>query len=215
VPLFAVRLEFKTAVAAATLPHLVGSAMRTVQLWREVDRRLLVRFGLLSAVGGLFGALLHARVSSPVITYLFAGLLVVAGLLGLLGLSEKVRLGGAAAWIAGAVSGFFGGLAGEQGGLRAVGLLGFQLRRETFVATATAVAVVVDVVRAPVYVVTQWSSLRPAAAYIAGACAAVVVGTWVGGSLRRRIPEATFRRVVSGVILAIAVLLLLQARWGG
>jgi uncharacterized membrane protein YfcA len=42
-----------------------------------------------------------------------------------------------------------------------------------------------------------------------------VVGTWVGGSLRRRIPEATFRRVVSGVILAIAVLLLLQARWGG
>jgi hypothetical protein len=211
VPLFAAKVDFKVAVAAATVPHLVGSVMRAAQLWKDVDRALLVRFGSLSAAGSLAGAFLHTRIRGPAVTFLFAALLVMAGALGLLGLSEKVRLRGAGSWIAGALSGLFGGVAGEQGGLRAVGLLGFDLRREAFVAAATAVAVVVDAVRAPIYLVTQWDAVEPLAGLLALAGAAVVAGTWLGGRMRERVPEGAFRRVVSAVVLLIGVLLLLRS----
>lgn len=212
VPFFSLHVDFKVAVAAAALPHLAGSAMRTAELWRDVDRRLLLRFGVLCALGSLIGALLHARIATQAVTLLFSGLLILAGSLGLLGLSEKVRLPATASWIVGAVSGLFGGLAGEQGGLRAVALLGFELRKDAFVATATAIAVAVDVVRAPVYLFSQWQSLRPMAGIVAVSCVAVLAGTWLGGRVRQRVPESLFRKLVSGVILGIGALLALQAR---
>jgi uncharacterized membrane protein YfcA len=212
VPLFSLRLDFGTAVAAATLPHLVGSAMRALELRRHVDRGLLLRFGALSAVGSLIGAALQSRVGTPVLTAAFAVLLMAAGVLGFLGHSQKWRLTGAGAWIAGAVSGFLGGIAGEQGGLRAVALLGFDLRREAFVATAAAVAVVVDVVRAPVYLASRAHSLAEVWGLIALASASVVGGTWLGSRLRQRVREDVFRRVVSALVCVIGALLLLQLR---
>jgi hypothetical protein len=41
-----------------SIPHVVGTAARFWLLRGQVDRRLLVRFGLTSAAGGLTGALL-------------------------------------------------------------------------------------------------------------------------------------------------------------
>jgi uncharacterized membrane protein YfcA len=66
-----------------------------------------------------------------------------------------MRFRGSAAWIAGALSGLLGGLVGNQGGLRSAALLGFDLSKRSFVATATAVGLLVDGARMPVYVVTQ------------------------------------------------------------
>jgi hypothetical protein len=94
-------------------------------------------------------------VTSVAVTYIFATMLVLAGTMGLTGVSGRIRLGRHGAWLAGGISGLFGSLAGEQGGFRAVALLGFGLSKEAFVATGTAVAVIVDAVRAPVYLVTQ------------------------------------------------------------
>src|SRR5512143_1934699 len=69
VPLFSLKIDFKLAVAAAALPHLVGSAMRVVELRAQVDRGLLLRFGLLCAVASLLGALAQTLVTSPAIAY--------------------------------------------------------------------------------------------------------------------------------------------------
>ncbi|HTM23736.1 MAG TPA: hypothetical protein VL225_01005, partial [Vicinamibacterales bacterium] len=48
------------AVAAVSVPHVVGTAVRFALLRGRVDRRLFVRFGIASAAGGLTGALLHS-----------------------------------------------------------------------------------------------------------------------------------------------------------
>lgn len=77
VPLLALRVDFKVAVAAAAVPHLVGSTMRAFMLWRAVDRTLLLRFGLVCAGTSLAGAFIHNWVTSIVITYVFAALLVL------------------------------------------------------------------------------------------------------------------------------------------
>lgn len=92
---------------------------------------------------------------SSALTLVFAALLLLAGVLSVAGLGERLRLGGKGACVAGVASGLFGGLVGNQGGIRAAALLGFNLRKEAFVATATAVALVVDGARLPVYLLTQ------------------------------------------------------------
>jgi uncharacterized membrane protein YfcA len=67
-PVLAVRAGTKLAVAAVSLPHLAATALRFWPLRKHVDRRLLWGFGLMSAAGGLAGALLHAYADNPALT---------------------------------------------------------------------------------------------------------------------------------------------------
>src|SRR5947207_15014363 len=114
-PLFAGRLRTKVAVAAVSIPHLIGTAIRFWKLRHNIDMRVLWSFGITGAIGGLAGALLQSRLSSPILTIVFAALLIFVGVTGLLGIAQRIRFRGIAAWIAGATSGFLGGLVGNQG----------------------------------------------------------------------------------------------------
>src|SRR6185503_17186883 len=139
-PVFVTQVATQVAVAAVSIPHVVGTAARFWLLRGQVDRRLLVQFGLTSAAGGLTGALLQTRTGSAGLTILFGALLLFVSASELTGLSKRMRFRGAAAWIAGALSGLLGGLVGNQGGIRSAAMLGIDVPRQAFVGTATAVA---------------------------------------------------------------------------
>jgi uncharacterized membrane protein YfcA len=207
VPLFSLEYDFKLAVASIALPHFTAGALRTWQLRKDIQRRLFLRFGIVCALASFAGALVQERFDTDVITYVFAALLVVSGLLGFTGILERKHQGKAAAWIAGGASGFFGGLCGEQGGLRAVGLMGLGLSKEEFVATGAAVGVLGDLMRLPVYAVRQWSELPQTALPTAGAVVGVVLGIFIGKRLLKKLPADRFGRVVSAVIVVVGVLL--------
>ena len=96
------------------------------------------------------------------------------------------------AWVAGALSGIFGGLVGNQGGIRSAALLGFDVRRDAFVATATAIALLVDVFRMPVYAATQFHPIASAWRFMAVATIGVVIGTLVGKRISVGLPRAYF-----------------------
>ena len=145
----------KLAVALVAIPHFVGSLQRFWLLRSHVDRRVLLGFGVASAAGGLAGALLHTRVSNRGLAVVFGALLILAGVSELSGWIQRVHWGRRAAWGAGALSGGFGGLVGNQGGIRSAAMLGFEVPRTSFVATATAIALIVDLARLPVYLATQ------------------------------------------------------------
>ena len=55
------------------------------------------------------------------------------------GFAEQIELKGPWKWIGGFVSAGFGGLVGNQGGIRSAAMLGFDLSKESFVATAVIV----------------------------------------------------------------------------
>ncbi|HKN33880.1 MAG TPA: sulfite exporter TauE/SafE family protein [Terriglobales bacterium] len=209
-PLLAVRLGTKLAVAAVSFPHLAGTLLRFWFIRRHVDRRVLVAFGIASAAGGLAGALLHVWFRSAVLGYVLGALLVFAGFMSLTGLASRMRFGRGTGLIAGALSSVFGGLVGNQGGIRSAALMGFDLSRESFVATATAIALLVDFFRMPVYIASQWSDLLRTWPFVVVSALGVLGGTVFGQPLLRRIPERIFRAVVSCIILALGIAMLLH-----
>jgi len=209
-PTLATKLGTKLAVAVVSIPHLAGTALRFSMLTQHVNRRVLLSFGLASAAGGLTGALLHTWFASVVLSYVLGALLVFAGITGLSGLAAGMRFERGAAWIAGAASGIFGGLVGNQGGIRSAALLGFDIEKEAFVATATAIGLMVDGARMPVYFISEIHEMRQAWIYIALGTLAVVMGTLAGRKVLRRIPEQIFRRVVAVIILALGVAMLVH-----
>jgi len=204
-PLLATSIGTKLAVAVVSLPHFIGTALRFSLIREHVDRRILLSFGITSALGGLTGALLHVWLRSTSLGYLLAALLVFAGVMGLTGMAQRMRFGRTAAWVAGALSGAFGGLVGNQGGIRSAALLGFDIKRDAFVATATAIGLLVDVFRMPVYAATQWRPILSVWPLMLAATCGVVLGTLLGKKVLGWIPERTFRLLIAGVILLLGL----------
>jgi len=204
-PLLALRTGTKLAVAAVAIPHVIGTALRLWKLRRHVDRRVLVGFGIASAVGGLTGSLLHERASSPALSIVFGCLLILAATAELTGWVRRVHWGRFAAWVAGALSGLLGGLVGNQGGIRSAAMLGFAVPKESFVATATAVALFVDGARLPVYLFSDWRGIARIWPLVMVASVGVVIGTAAGTRVLGRLPERTFRRVLAVLLIVLGV----------
>jgi uncharacterized membrane protein YfcA len=135
-------------------------------------------------------------------------LLILTAVAGLSGWTSKVRLRGFAVPLFGVLSGFFGGLAGNQGGMRAAALSAFHLAPLTFVATSTATGVLVDAARAPVYLWHAGTTLLALAVPIAIATIGVVIGTIAGEKVLLSLSRDRFRVIVSALIGLLGVWLL-------
>ena len=207
-PVVAQLTDTKLAVAVVAIPHFIGTLQRFWMMRRHIDRRLLLSFGIMSAVGGLTGALLHNWMSDRGLRLIFGILLVLAGLSELTGWVRKVKWGPGAAWIAGAMSGVLGGMVGNQGGIRTAALLGFDVPREAFVATATASALFVDLARLPVYLATQGREVFALWGPMLIATIGVVIGTALGSRMLSRLSESWFRRIVAILLLGLGVWML-------
>ena len=146
--------------------------------------------------------------NSPVLGAVLGLLLVFAGIIGLTGYADRARLGREAAWIAGAFSGAFGGLVGNQGGIRSAAMLGLGVQGTAFVATATAIGLAVDAVRMPIYFATEFRQILTAWPVVVTGLIGVIIGTLAGESVLKRIPEKQFKRVVSGILLVLGIFLL-------
>ena len=204
-PIAAAYVGTKLAVALVSLPHFIGTGLRFFLLRKHLDRKVLITFGITSAAGGLVGALLQIWLRSAALGYILGALLVFAGVMGVTEIGERLRFGRTAGWIAGALSGIFGGLVGNQGGIRSAALFGFEVSKESLVATATAIALLVDIFRMPVYMTIQFHELMRVWSAITAAILGTIIGTILGKPLLKQIPERLYRKLISIIILALGI----------
>ena len=202
-PALGTAIGIRAAVAIVSVPHAIATATRLWALRDAVDLRVLRSFGFASAAGGLLGAALHGAFASPILSITLGGLLILAGVLELTGLNRRLVLEGAAATVAGVASGVFGGLVGNQGGIRSAALLRAGLTPRALVATATATAMLVDLARVPVYVATNGQDIGENTRYVVMLALGATLGTVFGAPVLRRLPELTFRRVLAVVLVLL------------
>jgi uncharacterized membrane protein YfcA len=211
-PTLALETGTKLAVAAISIPHVVGTLQRFWLLRRHVDKRILFGFGIASAAGSLAGALAHVWVSSRALALVFGVVVTLAGVSELTGWMRRVRWGRRAAWAAGGLSGLLGGLVGNQGGIRTAALLGFDVPKEAFVATSTAIGLFVDGARMPVYLATEWRDIIGIWPLVLTATVAVVVGTALGARVLGRLPQQLFRRVIAVLLIILGLSMAIAGR---
>ena len=210
-PLLALQLDTTVAVAAVALPHAAATVFRAWRLRGAVDWPLFKRFGLLSAAGGILGALLFARLSGPSLARVLAVLLLLTAISTLTDWAKRFRLPEWTAWPLGFLSGFFGGIVGNQGGLRAGALLSLGLAPAAFVATSTMSGVIVDAVRTPIYVARAGGAVLDVWPIVVAATFGTLVGTVLGERVLFGISPITFRRIVAGLIGLLGLWML----WAG
>ena len=148
--------------------------------------------------------LIDSWATSRALEIVFGSLLVLAGAAQLTGYAHG-RLRGTLAWLGGALSGFLGGLVGNQGGIRTAAMLGFEVDKRQFIATTTAVALLVDMARVPVYLAMEAAQIAPLWPTIALAAVGVIGGTTFGEKLLARVPERRFRSVVGVLLLLLGL----------
>jgi uncharacterized membrane protein YfcA len=84
-------------------------------------------------------------------------------------------------------------------------MLGFDVPKESFVATATAIALFVDGARLPVYLATQWREIAAIWPLVLTATGGVVIGTAFGRRLLGWVPQRVFRRVIAVLLVALGL----------
>ncbi len=207
-PLLAIRFGTTTAVALVTVPHAVATAVRCWRLRAHVSRPVLIRFGLLSAAGALAGALAYTRLGPTALTRALGGLLVLTAVAQLTGWASRWQPRGPLVAIVGLVSGFFGGVAGNQGGLRSAALTAFGLTPLQFVATATGTGLLVDAARTPVYLWHSGPAMLMLWAPIAVGTIGVLIGTLLGERLLLGLSPRRFAQTIGAAIGALGLWLL-------
>ena len=210
-PLLLTRLTPTVAVGAVAIPHLIATMLRYVQHRHAIDKTVLARFGIASAIGGFAGAWWQDAVGERWLYVVLGGLLVATAIANLTNNFGGLRLPTSVAIVLGALSGAFGGLVGNQGGLRAAGLLAFELSPRAYLATSTAVALLIDAARTPVYLTRAGSELMSLALAIAVATAGCVVGTILGERVFLGLPPARYRRIVGAAVGVLGIWLLVRA----
>ncbi|MDZ7643419.1 MAG: TSUP family transporter [Woeseiaceae bacterium] len=166
-PVLALLFPVPVAIAATAVVHLLNNLFKLVLVGRRAELRVVLRFGLTAGLGAVVGAELLTLVSGlPVLASydlfgsereiqavkLLIGLLIIT--FAALELSPRIaRLEFPPGWLpaGGLFSGFFGGLSGNQGALRAAFLIRAGLDKEAFVGTSVVCSVIVDVLRLAVY----------------------------------------------------------------
>lgn len=227
-PAFALFMPLEQAVASTAVVHLLNGLFKLALLWRHIDRTVLLRFGLPALLAALAGAWLLARLGTLPVLHAYTAFghdfaitpikLVIGLLLLAFALFEIVPvladLEFDARWLplGGALSGFFGGLAGMQGALRSAFLARAGLQKQAFVATGSAIAAIIDVSRITVYAGTLaavFASLDHR--LLACAVLAAFAGAYIGNRLLKKTTLRGLQRVVAASLFVFGTGLILGA----
>lgn len=228
-PVFALLFPIQVAVAATAVVHALNNLFKLSLLRRDVDRALVLRFGMPAAVAAFPGAwLLTVLPSRPWMTWhagdrafeitplgLVMGALILAFAAfeivpALYHWRPKAPLA-----LGGLLSGFFGGLSGHQGALRAAFLTPLGLSPARFAATQAAIACMVDGARLAVYGASLYGvhavaiSGRDQWPLVATATLAAFTGAWIGARLLSKVTVGFVRFVTAGLLVVVGISLVI------
>jgi uncharacterized membrane protein YfcA len=223
-PVFALFFPVEVAVAQTAVVHFATNLFKLALLGRRADWHLVLLFGLPAFLASFAGAwtLLWLSDLAPLFTYTLLGQplavhpvkLVIAVLMAAFSLLELWpaynRLAIARRYIpaGGILSGFFGGLSGNQGAFRSAFLLKSGLSAQAFISTGVVIAALVDFSRLTVYSgLLASDTVRANLALIIAATVAAFAGAFAGTRLIKRVTISTVRYVVAAMLLLIALLL--------
>ena len=197
-PVFSLFMPIELAVLATAIVHILNNALKFILIRNFIDKSVLISFGITAVIGAFVGAIIQKKIGGSLVIYeleLFGAsnrvellsfvigiLMLVFAILDLLPILKKISFGMGQFTIGGFLSGFFGGLSGHQGALRAAFLAKSNLKAEVFISTSVCLSLLIDATRIPVYLSStvrfydHWLLIAPA-------CIFAFLGSYFGKKL--------------------------------
>jgi len=204
-PVFALFYPVEVAVAATAVVHGANNVFKVSLVGKHADRGVVLRFGLAAILAAIVGAALLGALAgvqreidwsafglvgtTTPLRLVMGALMLFFALFELLPRFKELQFERKYLPLGGLLSGFFGGLSGHQGALRAAFLVKSGLSTEAFVGTSSVIGLLVDVVRVATYVLVVLS---------------------IGEKLE--IPDGSLPLITTGILAAFAGVLI-GKRW--
>lgn len=152
-PVFVIYFPVAIAVPSTAIVHFLNNFYKLFIYFKQINTRILLRFGLPALLASIIGAFLLQKLSSNERNLeIILGILIISiSFMEMFPAIRNLKIGIKWAPLGGVISGFFGGLSGHQGLFRSAFLVKSGLSKNSFIATGVGIAVLVDITRLSVY----------------------------------------------------------------
>ena len=223
-PVFILFFSAEVAIVLTGIVHFLNNIFKFGLTYRNIDKNILLRFGLASVPSALLGAwLLFYAVKLPdmfsysinkkeftvvPVKLIIASLILIFALMESVPSFKNMKANKNRLIAGGLISGFFGGLSGHQGALRTVFLAKEDLNKESFIATGICIACFVDLTRLPVYFInisrTNFSENIP---ILSCAVVSAFAGAYFGNRLLKKTTLGAVQKIVTAALVLLALAL--------
>lgn len=223
-PVFMIFFPVELAIALTGVVHFFNNIFKLFLVGRNANKDVLLRFGIPAVVAAIAGSwvLLNITDLLPLFAYdafgkhfevypvkfIISILLIIFASMDLIPYFNNLQFGKDKLPIGGALSGFFGGLSGNQGALRSAFLIKAGLSKEAFIGTAVVVSTFVDFTRLSVYA-TRFTKtgLTDNLTLVICATLAGITGSFLGNKLLKKVTLHFLKVTVAIMLIMISLAL--------
>jgi len=214
-PVFVIFFPVAIAVPSTAIVHFLNNFYKLFIYFKQINTKILLRFGLPALFASIVGAFLLQKLSSNErnLEILLGILIISISFLEMFPAIRNLKIGIKWAPLGGVISGFFGGLSGHQGLFRSAFLVKSGLSKNSFIATGVGIAVLVDITRLSVYGSTIFStsiiSSNDIWLPVIISTTSALFGVSLATDLVKKMTIGVIRNMVFGLIFISGVLLIL------
>lgn len=224
VPVFAIFFPIEIAISLTAIVHFLNNLFKLTLLGKHADKNVILRFGIPAIISAFIGAYVLTLLTGmlPLFHYSISGktfevmpvkltiaiLLTVFALFDVIPRLANLQFNQKYLPLGGLLSGFFGGLSGNQGALRTAFLIRANLSKEAFIATGVVIACLIDISRLTVYT-KQIIEIGDQFNYslIIAATLSAFLGAYIGNKVLKKITVKTLQYIVAAMLFIFAILL--------
>ena len=221
-PVFMIFFPVDLAIGLTGVVHFFNNIFKLVLVGRSTDRSVLMRFGIPAVIAAFAGAwvLLSIPDVDPLFVYQAFGrtisvypvkfiisiLLIFFAIMDLLPALKNLQFGPKHMVLGGILSGFFGGLSGNQGALRSAFLIKAGLNKQVFIATTVVISCFVDFTRLSVYASRfTKGGLGDNLGLVLAATLSAIAGAYLGKVLLKKVTLQFIQTLVAVMLIIISL----------
>lgn len=211
-PAFALFFSAPIALTATGVVHLLNNLFKGTLVRKLVDWPTVFRFGLPAIPAAILGAFLLTYLNIRIAGVVIGAILIIFALLELQPWFRRLTFPKKYILLGGLLTGFMGGVSGQQGALRSMFLLKSDFNAQKYIATGVFIAVLIDLARLPTYAIglkglTGVITMHEFSLVAFGTFCAFV-GAWVGARYMRKTTIGLVRYIVAALMFIIGFLLI-------
>lgn len=221
-PVFMFFFPVELSIALTGVVHFFNNIFKIILVGRNANREVLIKFGVPAVAAALVGSTILINIAdTPALFYYTLGdslievssvkfiisiLLIIFASMDLIPFFRDLTFDKNKLPLGGIMSGFFGGLSGNQGALRSAFLIKAGLSKEAFVGTAVVVSTFVDFTRLSVYASRfSQTGLIDNLNLVICATLAGITGSFIGNKLLKKVTLKRLQTFVALMLILIAL----------